>query len=393
MPIRCAWIVVAPVLLILVAGCDQAEPASGATVAPLTATPVPPTHAPASPTATNASAPDVISVDTAGQVERLVTLSGHSDRVTGLAFSGDGAYVASSSWDDTIRLWEVPGGPEVATFRASDVDLNGIDFSPDGSLLASGEAIWEVDTQQVVHVLERSIQTGAVAFSPDGSTLAVASVALPVRLWDVASGQVVRTLEGQAGDVAFSIVFSPDGGLLAAGMHGGRVRLWEAASGHLAGTLEYGNDHDVHDVAFSPDGRLLASAGTDYAVRLWDVATGQVVHTLGTWDGLYGVAFSPDGAIVASAGCDRTVKLWEVASGQLVRSLRHADEVMAVAFSPDGTLLASGGYDNQIYLWGIPGSEDTAASPAPPPTNPLADEASPAATEEPRSPLSFEKSE
>jgi acetyl esterase/lipase len=299
--------------------------------------------------------PAAISVDTADQVERLSTLRGHRDRVNDLAFSGDGAYLASSSLDKTIKLWDVQTWQQVHAFGMNKVGFNGIAFSPDGRLLASADAIWDVESKQVVHTLERGRNVPSpVAFSPDGSTLAVAPESQSIKLWDVASGELLRTFAEQPDDVTFSIALSPDSALLAAGVHGGMVRLWDVASGQITGALEHGSeDDDVHDLAFSPDGSVLASAGNDDTVRLQDVASGQVVRILRHGNGLYGVAFSPDGSLVASACCDRTVKLWDVATGRQVRSLPHGDEVMAVAFSPDGSLLAAGGYDDIVYLWGI----------------------------------------
>ncbi len=296
-----------------------------------------------------------ISPDTVEEVELLRTLGGHSDRVQALAFSGDGDYIASSSQDRTIKLWDVRSGQEVHVFQAREMAKGDIAFSPDGSLFASPDTIWDVESGQVVHSLEPGRQVpGPVAFSPDGSLFAVALANQPIKLWDVAGGQLVRTFERQADNLARSIEFSPDGTLLAAGGNGGTVRLWDVESGQIIGTFEHGTESHIHGVAFSPDGSMLASCSTDSTVRLWGVASGQAIWTLAHGDGLYGVAFSPDGRLLASAGCDRTVKLWDIASGQLLRSLPHGDEVMAVVFSPDGTMLVSGGYDNLVYLWGIP---------------------------------------
>jgi WD40 repeat protein len=308
-----------------------------------------PTWRPAAP----AQEPEAISPDTVDQVELLHTLSGHSDKVYTLAFSGDGSHIASVSPDKTIRLWEAASGQEVHTFGISEVGMNDIAFSPDGRLLASSEVIWDVESKQIVRELERGVYA-PVTFSPDGSILAVAPFDQPVKLLDVSSGQVVRTLDNQAGNFAPSMEFSPDGTLLATGGHlNGTVTLWDVENGQILRAFAHDTKSNFHGVAFSPDGQLLASAATEGTTKLWDVASGQVVLTL-QGNGCYDVTFSPDGSLLATAGCDRTVKLWDVASGRLVRTLPHADEVMAVVFAPDGTLLASGGYDNQVYLWGIP---------------------------------------
>ena len=207
----------------------EVQPTATSVPTMATAIPATPTRTPVRPSPTPVEA---------DEVELLTTLSGHNDRVIDLAFSGDGTYIASSSLDRTIRLWDVTSRQEVDAFSMNKVGFNGIAFSPDGRLLASADAIWDVESRQVVHTLEQGRQVpGPVAFSPDGSLLAVALESQPIKLWDVASGQVLRTFAEQADDVTFRIVFSPDGTLLAAGVHGGMVRLWDVASGQSLALL------------------------------------------------------------------------------------------------------------------------------------------------------------
>ncbi|MBN2149526.1 MAG: WD40 repeat domain-containing protein [Anaerolineales bacterium] len=315
----------------------------------------PPTQTAVIPTMTSPDDLAVISADTAGQVTRLTTLAGHNDRVVTLAFSHDGVYLASAGWDRTIKLWDVWSGVEVHAFSLPEGDLNAIAFSPVHNWLASADAIWDVETLEVVLTMEHdSHESGHVAFSPDGSLLAVDFVDEPIRFWDIARGEVVRSFEAQDDVPVFGIEFSPDGSLIAGGANGGIVYLWDVASGQMVATL--GSDsgpQDVHDVAFSPDGIFLASAGTNYSARLWNIASGETVFEMPHGNGMYGVTISPDGSLVATAVCDRTVRLWDAASGKLLRTLSHGDEVISVAFSPDGRLLVSGGYDNLIYVWGV----------------------------------------
>ena len=297
--------------------------------------------------------PAAISVDTAGQVKLLSTLSGHRDKVYTLDFSGDGAYLASHSGDREVKIWDVRNGQLLQTFSTSDVVRNDIAFSPVGTLFAYAEEIWDVRSLQVVQTPGQDF--GAVAFSPDGLLLAIAPAGQPIVLWDVASGQVVRTFDDPAENLFRSLVFSPDGTLLAAGSNNNIIRLWDVAGGGLTHTIQHDTGKDIRehilDLAFSPDGRVFVSGGTDGIARLWDVQSWQVIHELNTGDAPTGLAFSPDGAILASSG--PRLQLWDVRNGKLLRTLPHSD-LITVAFSPDGTLLASAGYDQQICLWGIP---------------------------------------
>lgn len=304
------------------------------------------------PTGTNVPVPGVVSVDTVDQLELLNTLTGHSDKVYTLVFSGDSLYLASVSQDNLVKVWDVVNGGEVFSFEIREVGMNDIALSPDGHLLASSENIWDVESKQIIHELDPGV-FGPVAFSPDSSILAVSPFNQPIKLVDVASGQVMRTLDNQAGNFTLSIEFSPDGTLMAAGGHlNGLVTLWDVENGQIVRTFAHDTKSNFHGVAFSPDGQLLASAATQGTTKLWNVASGELVHVIpGT--GCYDVTFSPDGSLLATAGCG-PVKLWEVASWRQVLSLPYIDEVMTVVFSPDGTLLASGGYDQQIHLWGLP---------------------------------------
>jgi WD40 repeat protein len=189
-----------------------------------------------------------------------------------------------------------------------------------------------------------------VAFSPDG-TLVAATEGAEVRLWDVATGKVVRTFAGHTAQ-AIALAFAPDGRRLATGGRDRAIILWDVATGARLATLA-GHTDTVHSVRFSPDGTRLASGGYDRRALVWDVSRGAVVATLaGHRDWVSRVAFAPDGATVATASQDRRVRFFRVKDGAAFGpTLDHPDGVMAVAYAPDGAAVATACFDGRVRVW------------------------------------------
>jgi WD40 repeat protein len=197
-----------------------------------------------------------------------------------------------------------------------------------------------------------------VAFSPNGRLLASGSRDTTIKLWDIASGTLRRTLSGQKASIK-GIAFSPDGKLLAS-TGDNTIRFWDVTAGVARRIIRRSEPTEsTIGIAFSPDGKTIASSGeADQTVKLWDVGSGKLNRTLAADKReAYSIAFSPDGKFLAAGYYASAAILWNVTTGKIERTFSESASVKSVAFSTDGKLLAAGSSDSQgqgvIHVWNV----------------------------------------
>ncbi len=330
-----------------------------------------------------------------------LTLGTHSSSVSKIVFSPNSKRMASlsSGGGDTtnnLKLWNVATGQELRIPGEHSSHVGSVAFSPDGGKVVSAEdectvtpspdgqnvarsrhtlKLWEVATGRVLRTFGGcSSLVSSVAFSPHGDTVVTGTwgretLETPdgkkvvreryyLKLWDADKGEELRNFHGFA-STPFSVAFSPDGMLVASGGSDKTIRLWEMASGKPR-TLS-GHQHKVSSVAFSPtDGKILASGSWDHQLKLWNVDSGES-STLGGVSTQ--VAFSPNGKTVVSGNgqtSDSNLRLWDVASGEQ-RVLGHHLGTSSVAFSHDGNTVQSVG--GNIRLWDVAKSQELPTTP------------------------------
>jgi WD40 repeat protein/tRNA A-37 threonylcarbamoyl transferase component Bud32 len=288
------------------------------------------------------------------------TLVGHYHLVRGVAFGPGGTTLTSTSWDGSVKQWDVATGADRTPRRdGPTASLGGVAVSPDGRAVAAAcqdgsVHVWDVATGEGKVVLRLTARIHRVAFRPDGKLLAAACHDGTVRLLDATRNWKERTF--QAGQAVKDVAFSPNGNTLAAVGAKGQVQLWDLLGKGELKALAVPKG-ELLAVAFSPDGTTLAAAGDGGCVHFYDTATWSWRY--GQWGDLpvTGLAFAPDGKTLASVahGPDqRELIVWDVASGRLripAEPLVHEGAGLGVAYSPDGRTVASVGTDGVVRLW------------------------------------------
>jgi WD40 repeat protein len=311
------------------------------------------------------------------QRRHRATLYGHTSDINGLAFTPDSSNLLSGSDDGTLRVWDVESGQCVRVIRGYAVSHYSLDWSPDGRQLVSGGTdglvtIWDIGGKTPPRELcGHPWVVWGVGWSPDGRFVASCGLDAVMRLWDPTSGACVQGIQGLS-TTLLGMAWSPDGSLLAVGTFQQGMYVWNAREGrrHWVGEP----DQNVFlSAAWSPDGSLLAGGSGDGSVYLWESADGTKRKRLSGHHGnVTSLAWSPDGTKLASGSGDSgngELFVWDVRSGECMRSVaEHASVVYAVAWSsrtgarhspydPCEDLLISGGSDGRLRWWDVQSEE------------------------------------
>ncbi len=306
-----------------------------------------------------------------------LVLTGHLSAVQTVAFSRDEKRLYSTSWDYTIREWDLTPGREALTLLAPRGAFTAIAYSPDGQQVVTGGGGFVTIWDSRSGVMQRSWEApgfikGGIAWSPDGKRIATGGDDNTPRIWEAATGQLLKELSGHAGPVSM-VAWSPDSARLVTAGGEGAAIVWDAQSGKNLLTLSHPKlDLDaakgVFGVAYSPDGQKIATGALNGTISIWAAATGKELANVDLNMGVWGMAFSPDGRRLATGLEDGQLILWQVKDTGLQKeqtfAAGKAGLYLSVAFSPDGTLLAAADLSNKIRVWDLKAGRERWSIPA-----------------------------
>jgi WD40 repeat protein len=269
--------------------------------------------------------------------------------------AGSGTFVRSLVDPDL----KTPDGKPVAAAHLGIVES--LAYSPDGKFLASGSyqevVLWDAATgllrKRLTGFADRVV---ALAFSPDGKRLATGGGAPTedgeIKVFDVATGNLVVDIKNGHSDTVFGVSFSPDGTKLATCGADKFVKVFELPSGKLLKSFE-GHTHHVLDVGWKADGKLLASAGADNVIKVWDYEKGEQTRTIaGHAKQITRLLFVGKTSQVVTCSGDQNVRYWNVDNGGGGIAFGGSrDFLYAVGVSPDGKVVAAGGEEGVVRLY------------------------------------------
>jgi WD40 repeat protein/serine/threonine protein kinase len=273
--------------------------------------------------------------------------------IQSLAFNADGSRILAVL-EDGLEIWDGRTGSAIARGLPPGPGSSPVTFSRDGRRATWGNCrdvkIWDGAAVRTIRGHHDWVTTAA--FSPDGKTLVSGSTDQTVRIWDAATGTLLRTLELH--EPAFRVVFSPDGSQLFIACSDRTFKLWSTASWNLTAVLEMEpalRKGRRGEPAFSPDGRhIVCGFQGDEKIGVWDSRSGRLLAAIAEPDARWVMGFSPDGKRFLSRSED-VVRVWDAESFRALLTLRNDEGVAWSGFTPDGSRILYATRDGTVRQW------------------------------------------
>ena len=214
--------------------------------------------------------------------------------------------------------------------------------------------LWDVSTGQCL----RTTLTGhtdwvsSVVYNKDETHILSCSYDNTIKLWDVNTGLCLRTFTGHT-NIVRSAVYNKDAHILSCSVDK-TIKLWDVSTGLCLRTFT-GHNGSVNSAVYNKDETHILSCSYDSTIKIWDARTNQCLRTFtGHYGWILSAVYNKDETHILSCSNDKTIKLWDVSSGQCLRTFTsHKDWVISAVYNKDETQILSCSNDNTIKLWDV----------------------------------------
>ncbi len=285
----------------------------------------------------------------------VYSLVGHKGFVSSIAWSFNGKYLLTASYDATAKLWLAGTGKLLRSVTVTGgTDLNVARFAPDAKTFATGGddkivRVWDTQTGKLLRSLKG--HTGIIQtldFASNGKMLVSGDIAGGLRIWNL-SGQLIKELKSDQTSVN-QVGFSPDAKTLVS-LGDKTVNLWTVAKWTVQ-SIPNKTDSSMIGFSWSPNGKTIALVATGSVVRLLDFEHKNSFSLIGEHsDSAYTVIWLNPKTLI-SGGADGLARVWDVKSKkQLLEFSGFISRVKKMVFSPDGGLFATIANETDIQIW------------------------------------------
>ena len=289
---------------------------------------------------------------------------GHEQGIGRLDWSPCGQFIASPSFDGTVRIWDTSLGENIATLNEhGGKKVNSVSWSAsDPNIVASAArdgriVLWDKETSMTKRVIKGSIdRICSVAFSPDGRYIASGAGETPIRIWETSSGHQLNPFEGHTDEVNM-VLWSKDSKRLASAADDHTVRVWSIDEGEPSRSFS-GHTEEVLGLAWLGDEQLV-SCSTDRKILIWDLSkkNNPPRELEGHNNAVTSISISVCGKYIASKSKDHFVHIRETKYWNIIAKLRETASDQwppSIAFHPSELVLATlGAGDRLIRIWDL----------------------------------------
>lgn len=324
-------------------------------------------------------------------------LDGHTKPIYAVAYSPDGKFIYTASFDHTVKIWDRVTGQVLRTFADHKNGVLALAVSKNGQQFATAGLDRQIHLYDVP--IREPLANGGLGgdaigtvVSPDGTLLVTADKGPLLRLWNGTNGQHLRDFPGLTAPIT-GVALSADLKHVVASTADGFVRVWDVAQGTLLSSLTVpsatamdlaadgqfiatvgadgalrlnrrplgptrvlnGHSQPVSGLALSKDGKQAVTVSADQSVRLFDVLQAKELKAFAGQPGAAtALAVTSDFDQLATGSATGQLKFWKIDGTDLKGLAGHTGGIPSLSFHPTGKLIASGGQDGTIRVWQMP---------------------------------------